>query len=105
DAHDNETLYDIGVLKLPVDTSMDDRVRMNTLSQATVTLSQGVPFWHAGTELLRSKSLDRNSYDSGDWFNRIDWTGRESTFGSGLPPAADNSEKWDLMRPLLADPA
>src|SRR5690606_12973951 len=24
--------------------------------------------------------------------------------GSGLPPAADNSEKWDLMRPLLADP-
>ena len=105
DAHDNETLYDIGVLKLPVDTSMDDRVRMNTLSQATVTLSQGVPFWHAGTELLRSKSLDRNSYDSGDWFNRIDWTGQESTFGSGLPPAADNSEKWDLMRPLLADPA
>ena len=42
-------------------------------------------FWHAGTELLRSKSLDRNSYNSGDWFNRIDWTGQESTFGSGLP--------------------
>jgi pullulanase-type alpha-1,6-glucosidase len=105
DAHDNETLYDIGVLKLPVDTSMDDRVRMNALSQATVTLSQGVPFWHAGTELLRSKSLDRNSYDSGDWFNRIDWSGQQSTFGSGLPPAADNGEKWSLMGPLLADPA
>ncbi|WP_156760843.1 pullulanase-type alpha-1,6-glucosidase [Microbacterium karelineae] len=103
DAHDNETLYDLGVLKMPVGTSMDDRVRMNALAQATVTLSQGVPFWHAGTELLRSKSLDRNSYDSGDWFNRIDWTGQESTFGSGLPPKADNGEKWDLMAPLLAD--
>jgi pullulanase len=23
--------------------------------------------------MLRSKSGDRNSYDSGDWFNRLDW--------------------------------
>ncbi|MEV7611117.1 pullulanase-type alpha-1,6-glucosidase [Microbacterium sp. NPDC089320] len=105
DAHDNETLYDLSVLKLPVDTTMADRVRMNTLSLATVTLSQSPSFWHAGTELLRSKSLDRNSYNSGDWFNRIDWTGQESTFGSGLPTAADNEEKWPIMAPLLADPA
>ncbi|HCJ54594.1 alpha-1,6-glucosidase domain-containing protein, partial [Glutamicibacter sp.] len=105
DAHDNETLYDLTVLKLPRDTSMEDRVRMNTLSQATVMYSQAVPFWHAGTELLRSKSLDRNSYNSGDWFNRIDFSGVENTFGSGLPPEADNGEKWDLMAPLLEDPA
>ncbi|MFD4422291.1 pullulanase-type alpha-1,6-glucosidase [Agromyces sp. NPDC058484] len=105
DAHDNETLYDLSVFKLPTDTSMADRVRMNTLSLATVTLSQSPSFWHAGTELLRSKSLDRNSYNSGDWFNRIDWTGQESTFGSGLPPAADNEGKWPIMAPLLANPA
>jgi pullulanase-type alpha-1,6-glucosidase len=105
DAHDNETLYDLSVFKLPTDTSMADRVRMNTVSLATVTLSQAVSFWHAGTELLRSKSLDRNSYNSGDWFNRIDWTGQESTFGSGLPMKADNEKKWPIMAPLLADPA
>ncbi|WP_307793660.1 pullulanase-type alpha-1,6-glucosidase [Microbacterium stercoris] len=105
DAHDNETLYDLSVLKLPVTTPMADRVRMNTLSLATVTLSQSVSFWHAGTELLRSKSLDRNSYDSGDWFNRIDWSGKESTFGSGLPPKADNGAKWGVMKPLLENPA
>ncbi|MEJ1087829.1 pullulanase-type alpha-1,6-glucosidase [Microbacterium sp. Mu-80] len=104
DAHDNETLYDLSVLKLPVDTSMADRVRMNTLELATVTFSQSPSFWHAGTELLRSKSLDRNSYNSGDWFNRIDWTGQESTFGSGLPMAADNEGKWALMAPLLSNP-
>ena len=84
---------------------MADRVRMNTLSLATVTLSQSPSFWHAGTELLRSKSLDRNSYNSGDWFNRIDWTGQESTFGSGLPNEADNGTKWSIMTPLLANPA
>ncbi|MET0735603.1 MAG: pullulanase-type alpha-1,6-glucosidase [Microbacterium sp.] len=105
DAHDNETLYDLSVLKLPVDTTMADRVRMNTLSLATTTFSQTPSFWHAGTELLRSKSLDRNSYNSGDWFNRIDWTGQESTFGSGLPRAADNEDNWDIMTPLLSNPA
>lgn len=105
DAHDNETLFDLSVLKLPTDTTMADRVRMNTLSLATVTLSQTPSFWHAGTELLRSKSLDRNSYNSGDWFNRIDWTGQESTFGSGLPRAADNEDKWPIMRPLLENAA
>ncbi len=105
DAHDNETLYDLSVLKLPADTPMADRVRMNTLSLATTAFAQTPSFWHAGTELLRSKSLDRNSYNSGDWFNRIDWTGQESTFGSGLPRAADNQDKWAIMEPLLSDPA
>jgi pullulanase/glycogen debranching enzyme len=104
DAHDNETLFDALALKLPQATSMDDRVRMNTLALATVTLSQSPCFWHAGTELLRSKSLDRNSYDSGDWFNRVDWTATESAFGSGLPPEWDNGARWPYLRPLLEDP-
>ncbi|HET7477193.1 MAG TPA: pullulanase-type alpha-1,6-glucosidase [Dermatophilaceae bacterium] len=105
DAHDNETLFDNLALKLPQDTAMADRVRMNTLSLATVALAQTPAFWHAGADLLRSKSLDRNSYDSGDWFNRLDWTGADNGFGHGLPKAADNSSKWPFMRPLLADPA
>ena len=105
DAHDNETLYDALALKLPPATTMADRVRMSTLSLSTVALSQGVVFWHAGTDLLRSKSLDRNSYDSGDWFNRVDWTRKDNTFGSGLPPRPDNEAKWPYLQPLLADPA
>ncbi|QDB80133.1 pullulanase-type alpha-1,6-glucosidase [Georgenia wutianyii] len=105
DAHDNETLFDNLVLKLPVATSMADRVRMNTLSLATTALSQTPSFWHAGTDLLRSKSLDRNSYNSGDHFNRVDWSMQTNNFGVGLPPADDNGEAWDVMAPLLADPA
>ena len=71
------------------------------MAQATTALSQGVSFWHAGTDLLRSKSLDRDSYDWGDWFNRVDWSGQENTFGSGLPGAWRNEDKWQYMRPLL----
>jgi pullulanase-type alpha-1,6-glucosidase len=104
DAHDNETLFDILQYKLPRETSMADRVRMNTVALSTVALAQGPSFWHAGTDLLRSKSLDRNSFNSGDWFNRVDWSYEDSAWGSGLPPRADNEDKWDIMRPLLADP-
>ncbi|WP_291380505.1 pullulanase-type alpha-1,6-glucosidase [Demequina sp.] len=103
DAHDNETLFDALTLKLPQSTSMDDRVRMNTLSLATTALSQTPSFWHAGADMLRSKSLDRNSYNSGDWFNTLDFSGQTNGFAHGLPQAADNEAKWPYQQPLLAD--
>jgi pullulanase/glycogen debranching enzyme len=103
--HDNQTLYDVNVFKLPRDTSPQDRARVQVLALATVAFSQGIAYFHAGGEILRSKSMDRNSFDSGDWFNRVDWSGRENAFGSGLPPAGDNERSWPLMRPLLADTA
>jgi pullulanase-type alpha-1,6-glucosidase len=105
DAHDNETLFDSLAYKLPQATSMADRVRMNSISLATTALAQTPTFWHAGADLLRSKSLDRNSYDSGDWFNTLDWTGADNGFGHGLPLKGDNEAKWPYMKPLLADPA
>ena len=103
--HDNQTLYDNNVFKLPVATSTQDRARMQMLAVAINTFSQGVAYFHAGTEILRSKSMDRNSYDSGDWFNRLDWTYQTNYFGTGLPPKADNAASWPLMQPLLADPS
>jgi pullulanase-type alpha-1,6-glucosidase len=105
DAHDNETLFDSLTFKLPVATTMPDRVRMNSMSLATTALSQTPSFWHAGADLLRSKSLDRNSYDSSDWFNTLDWTGADNGFGHGLPLKGDNEAKWTYMKPLLANPA
>ena len=103
--HDNPTLFDINVLKLPPSTPAAERARVQILAAAIPMFSQGIAYFHAGIEGLRSKSLDRNSYDSGDWFNRIDWSFRDNGFGSGLPPAADNGADWPLLRPLLADPA
>lgn len=105
DAHDNETLYDLLAMRLPVTTSMTDRIRMNTLALATCALAQTPCFWHAGTDLLRSKSLDRNSFNSGDHFNAIDWTMETSSFGRGLPPQPDNGHIWEILAPLLTNPA
>ncbi|MFJ3923861.1 pullulanase-type alpha-1,6-glucosidase [Streptomyces sp. NPDC090022] len=105
DAHDNETLADALTYKLPAATAPADRARMQVLAMAAAALSQGPALSQAGTDRLRSKSLDRNSYDSGDWFNAIHWDcrdGQGNGFGRGLPPAADNRSKWVYAKPLLA---
>ena len=101
--HDNQTLFDVNAMKLPAATSKADRARVQLLGVASVALAQGTAYFHAGIDTLRSKSLDRNSYDSGDWFNKLDWTYTDNNFGVGLPRAADNQNTWDLMRPVLAN--
>ncbi|MGQ0798780.1 MAG: alpha-1,6-glucosidase domain-containing protein [Pseudomarimonas sp.] len=103
--HDNQTLFDIQAFKLPVTTSREDRARTQILAASVVAFSQGIAYYHAGIEVLRSKSMDRNSFDSGDWFNRIDWSLQDNYFGTGLPPQSDNGSNWNLMRPALANTA
>ncbi|XP_041998053.1 pullulanase 1, chloroplastic isoform X2 [Salvia splendens] len=104
-AHDNETLFDIISLKTPVNISLDARCRTNHLATSIISLSQGIPFFHAGDEILRSKSLDRDSYNSGDWFNRLDFSYNSNNWGVGLPPREKNERNWPLMKIRLADPA
>ena len=105
DAHDNLALYDANAYKLPTGTAMADRARLQALALATTALSQGSGFAQTGTDLMRSKSFDGNSYDSGDWFNAIHFDCRTGNgFGRGLPPG-DSQPMWPYAKPLLADPA
>jgi pullulanase/glycogen debranching enzyme len=103
--HDNQTLFDNNVFKLPQATSRTDRARVQLLGAAIVAFAQGTPYFHAGVDTLRSKSLDRNSYDAGDWFNRLDWSYQDNYFGTGLPRQSDNGDNWFVMKPFLADAA
>ncbi|MCS0583650.1 pullulanase-type alpha-1,6-glucosidase [Massilia pinisoli] len=104
EAHDNQTLFDVNAYKLPQGTSLADRVRVQTLGAAVNVLAQGVPFFHAGQEILRSKSLDRDSYNAGDWFNKLDYSYASNNFGVGLPMAGSNQDNWWLMSPILTNP-
>jgi pullulanase-type alpha-1,6-glucosidase len=104
EAHDNQTLFDINAFRLPQSTSLADRVRVQNLGAAIVLLSQGVPFIHAGQEILRSKSLDRDSYNAGDWFNRLDYSYASNNFGVGLPMAGPNQGNWGMIAPILTNP-
>eukprot|EP00271_Cylindrocystis_brebissonii_P021887 TRINITY_DN8144_c0_g1_i1.p1 TRINITY_DN8144_c0_g1~~TRINITY_DN8144_c0_g1_i1.p1 ORF type:complete len:1104 (-),score=220.70 TRINITY_DN8144_c0_g1_i1:358-3669(-) len=104
-AHDNETLFDVIMLKTASSVSLEQKCRINHMATSLIALQQGIAFFHAGDDMLRSKSLDRDSYNSGDWFNKLDFTYTSNNFGVGLPPKGKNGEKWPIMKRLLADPS
>lgn len=112
-AHDGYGLWDAIQAKAPFYSwgrspslaSIEERVRMHQLALAIPLLGQGVPFVESGTELLRSKNGDQDSYDSADFFNRIDWTRQTNFWGEGLPPAWKNINDWSFWEPRLKDPA
>ena len=71
--HDDNTLFDRLKISNP-DVSEVDLIKMDKLANAIVLTSQGVPFLHAGAEMLRTKQGVANSYNSPDSINQIDWS-------------------------------
>ncbi len=70
--HDNHTLLD--KLKVSVPKVSDaERIAMDKLANAIVLTAQGTPFLHAGSEMLRTKNGEHNSYNLPDSINQIDW--------------------------------
>ncbi|GAA4498385.1 pullulanase-type alpha-1,6-glucosidase [Pseudaeromonas paramecii] len=100
--HDNQSIWDITQYKAADETTLDERVRMTALSQATVLLGQGIVFSDIGGEFLRSKSFNRDSYNSGDWFNWVDYTLEDNNYDKGYPRADKDSAKYDLIEHALA---
>ncbi len=103
--HDNQDLFDQVQLKSSYSDSIATRARRQVVAMALVTLGEGIPFYQGGDDLLRSKDMDQNSYNSGDWFNKIDWSGKTANWGIGLPIASQNQAQWPIMTPLLSNSA
>ena len=102
--HDNETLWDILQTHHDVGLSLENRVRAQNIAATIPLMSQGIPFLQMGGDMLRSKSMDRNSYDSGDWFNWVDFTKASNNWNVGLPLAQDNGSKWQMIAGISANP-
>ncbi len=103
--HDNQTLFDAIQIKSAATDTIAARARRQVLAMSLLTLAQGVPFFYAGDDLLRSKDMDNGSYNSGDWFNKIDWSLQGDNWGIGLPLANVNQAQWPIEQPLLANTA
>ncbi len=99
--HDNQTLWDNSQYRLPFDVSTQDRIRMHLQSLSFALYSQGIPFLHMGTEFMRSKSFLRDSYDYGDWFNRVDFSKQNNNYNVGLPPSDKDQVNWPLINEVL----
>lgn len=102
--HDNETLWDQLQYGLAASVSIDERVRVHNIALAIPLMSQGIPFLQMGDDFLRSKSMDRDSYDSGDWFNFVDFSMQSNNFAVGLPPLEKNEANWPLISNILTNP-
>ena len=83
--------------------AIQDRVRIQNVALSIPLLSQGIPFLQMGSDLIRSKSMDRNTYDAGDWFNRVDFTQASNNWNIGLPLAQDNQNNWSAISPISAN--
>ncbi len=122
--HDNQTLFDAIQLKSAIPgtsstggDSIATRTRRQVLAMSIIALGQGIPFFYGSDDLLGSKDMDDNSYNSGDWFDKINWIyqgdrpsqnlfAQESdNWGIGLPLQNVNGGQWPIMQPLLANPA
>ncbi|MBY5948311.1 pullulanase-type alpha-1,6-glucosidase [Photobacterium rosenbergii] len=99
--HDNQTLWDNNQYKIRYAVTTEDRVRMQAVSLATAMLGQGMPFTHMGSELLRSKSMQRDSYDSGDWYNLVDFTLNDNNWDKGLPRKDKDGDNYDLIQEVI----
>ena len=76
--HDNMTLFDRLQNSRP-DASQEDLIKMNNLAATIYMTAQGIPFIHAGEDMLRTKvkedgTFDHNSYSSGDAINSLKWS-------------------------------
>ena len=101
--HDGASLWDQLQYGLSADLSISDRVRAQNIAATLPLLSQGIPFLQAGGDLIRSKSMDKNSYDSGDWFNLVDFTKTTNNWNVGLPLAQDNESQWTAISEIITN--
>lgn len=76
--HDNPCLWDKIVEKGEGLTDLE-KIKIQKLANGIILTSQGVAFLHAGEEVVRTKKLVENSYNSPDSINNIDWT-RKTTY-------------------------
>jgi pullulanase len=91
-AHDNLNLWDkiacslgaenlaaepYALLKKGGDLFENPAVKSALLANGIILTSQGIPFFQAGDEFLRSKFGDHNSYASPDSVNKIRWENAE----------------------------
>ena len=72
-SHDNLALFDKFEKSNPEATALE-REKMSRLAISIVLTSEGIPFIQGGTEILRTKNGNHNSYIAGDEVNKLDWS-------------------------------
>ncbi len=73
--HDNPCLWD-KIAYTCKTCNKQERLELQKLANAIVLTSQGIPFLHAGEEIVRTKFGEHNSYNLPDSINQINWSNK-----------------------------
>lgn len=97
--HDNQTLFDMIMYKAKKERTMEEKVKMQAIGLATALLGQSPAFDQQGTDLLRTKYFQNDSYNTGDFSNKVNY---DSSKGNEfIPEALVNEEKdskdWQVI--------
>jgi len=73
--HDNYTIFDQYMIKYKVPSKVRE---LQSFNLANLFLTQGIIFFHSGSEFFRTKLGEENSYNTSDDANQIDWDLRDT---------------------------
>lgn len=93
ECHDNMTLYD--TLQFNYQDKKTMRIYQD-FANHLIAISQGVPFYHAGQEIYRTKYGEENSYNCKDDINQIIWY--DYTSVEVLKDLLSIRKKYDIYR-------
>ena len=99
--HDNETLWDISQYKHPTARARPIACAHTMSATPSSCWRRASPSCMRAQDLLRSKSIDRNSFDSGDWFNELDFSGQDTKFRVGLPSERESGGNWPEIQQVF----
>ena len=88
--HDDHCIGDRLLITAP-NADAAQRMRLLKLAETAVFTSQGVPFIFTGDELMRNKRGVKNSYNSPDSINVIDWRLKK-----------EHNDSYEYIRELIA---
>ena len=101
--HDNATLFDLITYTSTGGTDMKLQTRQQALGLATAILGQGVFFDQQGSDLLRSKSFENDSYNSGDFTNAVNYDDKDTNgYGNGYSNESKDADDWYAVKQLYA---
>ena len=89
--HDNQAVFDLIMYKAKKTNTMETKAKMQGIAVATVMFGQSPVFDQQGTDLLRTKYFQNDSFNTGDFSNKVNYAADQGN--EFIPGALVNKEK------------
>ena len=98
--HDNQAVFDLIMYKAEKNNTMKNKAKMQGIAIATAMFGQSPVFDQQGSDLLRTKYFQNDSYNTGDFSNKVNYAddeGNEFIPGAIVNKSKDESD-WGAIK-------